>query len=704
MITSQIKQTSIFVDLPETPATHFKLWFYAAVQYMLLYVAGVLGSYEAVWQQFPFLKGYYDELVARGPGGQELNASRWYDALATWEMAIPGHLPLRALREAAALDALSLSLLLIIGLVEEDVRFGFLFEALQGGQRRPTAGLLDTLGRSGKADTGWAILRQLLALGLVQVANADMPRTEWTLQLPPLLWDALRGDIPAQPDEEPVRSAQSPSQELAPWLRYHAPQRFPAMDDLVVPASVSQLLHALPVLLASGDIRALVVRGPQHNGRRTLVGAIARFLGRGVLEAHNLNSSEATSVERWRQIGLLATLLHTVPVVVLDIPASESRELPALRGYDGPAAFVLGKQGGISGPGAELALTITLDAPDATARRLHWQHGFEDHPVDELDAIAERVRMTSGNIHRTARLAHAHAALACRPAITLADVRQASRALHRQELETLATPLPAIGDWNQLALRADTMRELEHLENRCRHRERLHTMVGSALGAHLNAGVRALFSGASGTGKTLAARLLAAALAMDVYRLDLASLINKYIGETEKNLNRLFARAEELDVILLLDEGDALLTKRTTVQNANDRYANLETNYLLQRLETFEGILLVTTNAGDRIDTAFRRRMDIVVEFHPPDMAERWLIWQLHLPITHAIDESLLREVAGRCSLTGGQIRNAVLHASLLALNDGDMIRSAHLEAAVQREYRKMGAVCPLRSSTNWNT
>jgi SpoVK/Ycf46/Vps4 family AAA+-type ATPase len=186
---------------------------------------------------------------------------------------------------------------------------------------------------------------------------------------------------------------------------------------------------------------------------------------------------------------------------------------------------------------------------------------------------------------------------------------------------------------------------------------------------------------------------------MDLYRLDLSAVVNKYIGETEKNLNKIFSRAEELDVILLLDEGDALLTKRTGVQTSNDRYANLETNYLLQRIESFEGILIVTTNAGERIDGAFQRRMDVVVDFLPPDPLERWAIWQLHLPSNHAIDHSLLEEVAGRCRLTGGEIRNASLHASLLALDDGGIVTSAQLEAAIQREYRKMGAVCPLRSA-----
>jgi len=229
----------------------------------------------------------------------------------------------------------------------------------------------------------------------------------------------------------------------------------------------------------------------------------------------------------------------------------------------------------------------------------------------------------------------------------------------------------------------------------------LQDAVGNAVANQVNPGVRALFSGPSGTGKTLAARLLAATLQKDLYRLDLSTVVNKYIGETEKNLSRVFARAEELDVILLLDEGDSLLTRRTDVQNANDRYANLETNYLLQRLESFEGILIVTTNAGDRIDRAFQRRMDIVIRFPAPTAQERWNIWQLHLPPAHRVHENLLSEVSERCQLTGGQIRNAILHASLLAIDDGGVLRSAHLETAVHREYFKSGAVCPLRRNVS---
>ncbi len=680
-------QTNPFADLPPTPAEHFKLYFYAAVLHLIEQVSQSFGSREAAFEQFPFLDGYYDELATQGLEGlaSENLAAWWRDSLHAWEETIPGHLPLRALREATGLGHAAITLLLSIGLIEEDARFGLLFETMQNtpGQHRPTLGLLNAWWREpSDSDEVRATLRRLQTLGLIQAVNPDAPRIEWALQSPGLLWDVLRGEV---------------HETLAPWAHYSAPPRLATYDELILPDTLQQPLARIPKLLASGEAQALIVRGPQHNGRRTVLGAIARMLGRGLLEIRGLGKADD---ERWRLIGPLATLLHALPAIVLDLAPGETAELPHLNGYDGPSGIVLGKQGGLSGPGAERVLSLTLEIPDVDARRLQWQRSFGSHAVGELDSISERFRMTSGNIRRTAGLAQSYAALADRTAVTLADVQQACRALNRQALETLAAHVPTTGDWNQLAVGEETLRELSNLESRCRHRERLHTSVGAALGQQLNTGVRALFTGPSGTGKTLAARLLASVLQKDLYRLDLSSVANKYIGETEKSLNQIFAHAEELDVILLLDEGDALLTRRTNVQTSNDRYANLETNYLLQRLEAFEGTLIVTTNANDRIDSAFQRRMDVVVDFRPPEAAERWAIWQLHLPPTHAIDSSLLKEVAGRCTLTGGQIRNAVLHASLLGLNDGGTVTSAHLEAAVQREYRKAGAVCPLRRTS----
>lgn len=673
-----------FADLAPTAAEHFRLHYLAAAAHVVAQTAQSYGGLAAAFEHDPFLAGYHAETASREPEdlADEDRPAWWADAIATWERGAPDHLPLKALREGAGLEHEGLSLLMGVGLIEEDARFGLLFEGLGSlaGQHRPTLGLLSAWWRD-PADGGEvrARLRRLREMGLVQIVNPDAPRIEWALQVPGLLWDALRGEIHERP---------------APWLRHRKGEELSTLDEVIAPASVATTLGALPALLASSELRTVVVRGPRHNGRRTALGALARALGRGVVEAALPARGDD---DRWRLLGPLATLLHALPVVVLDLAPGETAEPPALEGYAGPVGIVLGREGGLGGPLAERAVSLSLPVPDAAARRRHWSVGPGSGPVDGIEAIAARFRMTAGNVRRAAGLARAHAALAGRAAVRADDVRHAARALNRQALDTLATPISCEGDWSHLALPETTAAELRALEARCRHRERLAGSVGPALKSQLTPGVRALFSGPSGTGKTLAARTLAAALGMDLYRLDLAAVVNKYIGETEKSLDRVFSRAEELDVVLLLDEGDALMTRRTQVVSSNDRYANLETNFLLQRLEGYEGILLVTTNASDRIDGAFRRRMDAVVEFQPPEASERWSIWLLHLPSDHAVDPSFLGEVAGRCDLSGGAIRNAVLHATLLALEAGGPVTSAHVDEAVRREYRKTGAICPLR-------
>jgi len=206
-----------------------------------------------------------------------------------------------------------------------------------------------------------------------------------------------------------------------------------------------------------------------------------------------------------------------------------------------------------------------------------------------------------------------------------------------------------------------------------------------------------LLLGVPGCGKSLAAKAVSAEWGLPLLRFDPSTLYNKYIGETEKNLHRVLSRAEALDVVLLLDEGDALLGGRTEVRTANDRYANLETNYLLQRLEGYQGIVVVTTNLGDNIDSAFQRRMDVVVPFLLPRAEERWRILDLHLPDDHAVPVALLERIANSCQLSGGQLRNAALHASLLALDEGaGAVAARHLEAAIGSEYRKAGAAYSL--------
>jgi hypothetical protein len=677
------RPSGAFASLPGNAATHFKLCFLAAVLHVLDQLSRNLGSLDDALEQFPFLRDYLDEIEHLGGDDTPSAAATegWIDSLRRWEISVQAHLPLRALRDALGLDDGAVTLLFAIGLIEEDPRFGFVIECAQPvsqGQHRPTLGLLTAWWRDSDAVTHVRErVRILLDSGLIQVINGEAPRLQWVFQSPPAVWDALRGEMRSSP---------------APWLRFTPRQELPAIDELVIAAPLRRALEAVPALLRSGDAKAVIVRGPQHNGRRTIVRSLAGELGRGVLELRGPLRAED---ERWALAGTLATLAHAMPLVLIDLALGETAEVARLPACDSPVAVVLGKHGAVTGEAVAGAITLTVDMPGPEERQIHWQKSLAEPEDDESAALARRFRMTSGNIRTAAALSRSYALLENRRRVTAGDVRVASRALHR-EIETLATFLPASGGWESIGASAETLDELRNLEARCRHREQIQHHVGPTLGRQLNCGVRALFAGPSGTGKTMAAKLLASTLQMDLYRLDLASVVNKYIGETEKSLNQLFSRAEELDVILLIDEGDALLTNRTAVQSSNDRYANLETNFLLQRLESFEGILLVTTNAANRIDSAFQRRMDVVVEFRMPSAQERWLIWQLHLPPDHHVGHGWLQEAAVRCALSGGQIRNAVLHASLLALDEGRIVSTAHVELALHREYRKTGAVCPL--------
>jgi hypothetical protein len=425
-----------------------------------------------------------------------------------------------------------------------------------------------------------------------------------------------------------------------------------------------------------------------------VVGALARALGLGVLEA--AASPPPPGPDPWRLLGPLATLTRALPVFVLELGPGETFELPEWRGHAGPVGVVLGHDGGLSGRVAEGAIALTLAPEPPELRHRHWARALPAGDTAALRDFAERYTLGGRYIRRTAELARGYAALERRPAVSPDDVRQAARAINRQQLDTLAARLGDGGGWEHLVLHPSTDAELRHLERRCRHRERLTGAMGGALPGGLNRGVRALFQGPSGTGKTLAARMLAAELGLDLYRVDLASVVNKYIGETEKNLSRVLGRAEDLDVVLLLDEGDSLMGKRTEVKSSNDRWANLETNYLLQRLDTYTGIVVVTTNAPGSIDDAFQRRMDAVVSFHLPDAEERWRLWQLHLPAAHDVPDAVLEDAAVRFGLTGGQIRNAAVHAALLALSTPDGRPGAgELRAAVETEYRKAGASYP---------
>jgi SpoVK/Ycf46/Vps4 family AAA+-type ATPase len=295
-----------------------------------------------------------------------------------------------------------------------------------------------------------------------------------------------------------------------------------------------------------------------------------------------------------------------------------------------------------------------------------------------------------GGIERVARAARG---LAGEGAVTAADVAEARRRLAPDALRTLAQPVPRRVGRDALVLPEALERDLYLLIARCRQRETVWQNTGPSLAAGATRGVRAFFAGESGTGKTLAASYVATALGAPLFRCDLGAVMNKYIGESEKNLGQLLDHAEAADIVLLFDEADALFGRRGDGAETGERYANMLTNFLLTRIENHNGIVILTANNKARIDPAFWRRLDVVMDFPLPGYEERLRLWQSHLG-ARAPDEHVLHHLASYCDLAGGSIRNAVLSAAA-TVPPGLPICSVALAAALAREYRKLGRRLP---------
>ena len=268
----------------------------------------------------------------------------------------------------------------------------------------------------------------------------------------------------------------------------------------------------------------------------------------------------------------------------------------------------------------------------------------------------------------------------------------AARALSGQALEEFARRVAPSAGWPHLIVPTETEQQLREISQRVQQRARLAQQWGSGNRLTTERGVTALFAGPSGTGKTLAAEVIAADLGLDLFCVDLALIVSKYIGETEKNLDRVFEAAQSANAVLFFDEADALFGKRSEVKDAHDRYANLEIAYLLQKMEQFDGLAVLATNLRQNIDDAFTRRVTFAVNFPFPQEAERLRLWQAHWPVQLERGEQVdFDELARGLPLAGGNIRNLVLAAAHYATSDNSAVERRHLLRATRREYQKMG-------------
>jgi hypothetical protein len=302
-----------------------------------------------------------------------------------------------------------------------------------------------------------------------------------------------------------------------------------------------------------------------------------------------------------------------------------------------------------------------------------------------IDAVATQFRLATSEIVHTARELRAAASP---PAQLDGLLWRACRESARRSLDDLAQHIVPTADWQDLVLPDQQLATLRQIAACARHRLTVHERWGFAAKSTRGLGISVLFSGESGTGKTMAAEVLANDLRLDLFRIDLSSMVSKYIGETEKNLRRLFDAAELSGAILLFDEADALFGKRSEVKDSHDRYANIEVSYLLQRMEAYRGLAILTTNLKGAIDPAFQRRLQFVVQFPFPDADLRERIWHGVFPTAAPLAEIDAAKLA-QLSVAGGSIRNIALNAAFLAADCGEAVGMRHLLQAARSEATK---------------
>jgi hypothetical protein len=371
-------------------------------------------------------------------------------------------------------------------------------------------------------------------------------------------------------------------------------------------------------------------------------------------------------------------------------PAERARVLRAIEQREDRTVIATGNRTAALALGDRTVLLVEAAPPTFAERRQAWA---DLTGTEQTADVAAKFRLSIGQIVEAAEVAR----LAARaggggevPSPQELDLgaRQASSS----RLGELAARLPPGFRWEDLVLPERQRELLQSISAYLRHRDRVLSDWGYDKTVARTQGLKVLFAGESGTGKTMAAQVLAAELGLEIFRVDLATIVSKYIGETEKNLDRIFGAAEGSNAILFFDEADALFGKRSEVSDSHDRYANIEVAYLLQRMEGYAGAVILATNFRRNIDDAFVRRLDFVIDFPFPEVEDRKRIWRLLLPAEAPLGADLdLDFLATQFKLSGGGIRNCSLSAAFQAADDTGVIEMRHLVRAVAQEYGKQG-------------
>jgi hypothetical protein len=495
----------------------------------------------------------------------------------------------------------------------------------------------------------------------------------------------------------------------------------PGLERAVMPfeSELVPVLTRLATQSRSGAFRAYF-QGPAETEKQIVAEGLAAALGTGLMKIRVSRIKEKEEFSSLWRLALREARMCGVTLYVAGVDEIEGPEgvwrrqqlQDGLAGYRG-AVILEGRRSWESQQFNGLAVTpVDFETPDYATRVALWKTNLEYVAADVDDpalvrTLAGRFKLTAGHIAQA--VASATIAAQWREASipptssetsdnellvapSLEDLAAAARAQCGQELAVLAKKLEPKYEWEDIVLPSDQMDQLREI---CAQAENRHIVFGDwgfEEKLSLGKGLNVLFCGPPGTGKTMAAEVIARQLQQDIYRIDLSQVVSKYIGETEKNLHRIFAAAENSNGILFFDEADALFGKRSEIRDSHDRYANIEISYLLQKMEEYAGVSILATNLRQNLDDAFVRRLQFIIEFPFPDEEYRRRIWERVFPEETPLGEDVKFELLARdVRLAGGSIKNMALAAAFYAAAAGDQVRMKHLIQAAHREHQKLG-------------
>lgn len=601
-------------------------------------------------------------------------------------------LRLRDLARAFGLNPLDVELLLVAVAPDLDSRFERLYGYLHDDVTRRRASIGLALELAGLPPAGGAARQRLtpsgplVASGLVAIDDADRPFLTRSLSVPDRVTAHLLGD---DSDDHDLLHVLTPA----------------SSDAAPDPSDVARALAA--------GARLVYLREKLGASGRSLATAALEAAGRPVvaIDLGRLGPNEDPVVVA--RIAMRDARLRGAGLVAGPIEALAERGVGAVRAFADPAAAPAGADAGLAAPvlligrrswepswSHDVPVLVDVDPPTTSDRAELWLRTLNGSAPSRngegIDAseVTRHFRLTPEQVTRAAEAARLQAA-AAGTSLGLDHLRSGARAQNAAGLENLAKRVvPKVG-WDDLVLPEATMQGLQELANRARNRDRVIDEWGMRPGGGRGRGITGLFAGDSGTGKTMSAEVIAGVLGLDMYSINLATVVDKYVGETEKNLERIFSEADGINGVLLFDEADAIFGKRSEVRDAHDRYANIETAYLLQRMESFDGLAILSTNLRANLDEAFARRLDAVIDFPLPDADFREQLWELCLGRDVPRGDDLdLGFAAQRFELSGGNIRSIAVTAAYFAAETGRAVGMLELMRATQREYRKLGRLC----------